>query len=236
MFSRASRRERGFTLLEMTIAMSFVGLLAAGITLAISTCLNVWQRSVEAAELNQEARAVFELLSRDIGGAYLGLERTAGYLVGSEAPGGMPPVDSLVVCTESSGISRAMLVPAGLRGKWAQEAHPPVSDYAEVSYEWRPAAGKEPEGLYRTTRLVPRWGEGEETYHEAGSGGMAAELISDGVVSLGFGYFDGTQWVDSWETASQDQGLPWAVSVELVLRDAREIDHVYETLVPVWAR
>ncbi|MDH4179733.1 MAG: prepilin-type N-terminal cleavage/methylation domain-containing protein, partial [Armatimonadota bacterium] len=153
-FSRGRRAQQGFTLLEMTVAMSFVGLLAAGITLTISTCLNVWQRSVEAAELNQEARAVMELLSRDIGGTYLGLERMTGYLVGSSAAEGEPPVDALVVCTESS-ISRAALVPQELQATWSPERHPPVTDYVVASYQWLPAAEEAPEGLYRTIRLVP---------------------------------------------------------------------------------
>ncbi len=218
----------------MTVAMSFVGLLAAGITLAISTCLNVWQRSVDAAELNQEARAIVGLLSRDIGGAYLGLERRAGYLVGGPAGEGKHPVDTLVVCTESSSISRAMLLPEGLREKRAVEGYPPASDYVAVSYAWRAEAEEQPEGLYRTTQLVPRWHA--ETAYEWGTGEMAPERISDAVVSLRFSYFDGAQWVNSWETTEQDRRLPWAVSIELVLRDARGSDHVYQTIVPVRTR
>jgi len=218
----------------MTVAMSFVALLAAGITLAISTCLNVWQRSVNAAELNQEARAILELLSRDVGGAYLGLERTAGYLAGAPAQEGEYPVDRLVVCTESSSISRAMLLPEELRAKWALETHPPVSDYVAVTYEWLPAEGEAPEGLYRTTQLVPRWNA--ETPYEWETGGMAPELISDAPVGLTFSYFDGAQWVDSWDTTQQGPRLPWAVAIELVLRDARESDHVYQTIVPIRTR
>ncbi|UCC69410.1 MAG: hypothetical protein JSV79_05720 [Armatimonadota bacterium] len=231
--------------------MSFVGLRAAGITLTISTCLNVWQRSVEAAELNQEARAVMELLSRDIGGTYLGLERMTGYLVGSSAAEGESPVDALVVCTESS-ISRAALVPQELQATWSPERHPPVTDYVVASYQWLPAEEQAPEGLYRTIRLAPagyaeptsEWGAGSDwgsgSDWELGSdrefGEMAPELISDAVVGLTFRYYDGHQWVDSWETTEDDPRLPWGLSIELVLRDARESDHVYQTIVPIRTR
>jgi len=214
--------------------MSFVALLAAGITLSISTCLNVWQRSVETADLNQEARAVIELLSRDIGGTYLGLERQAGYLVGLPAEEGERAVDTLVVCTESSSLSRAALLPEELRASWDLGTHAPVTDYVAVKYEWLPPAEEAPEGLYRTTQLVPR---GYATT-PAGfvSGEMAPELISEAVVALRFRYFDGKQWVDVWVTTEEDPRLPRAVSIELVLRDARESDHVYQTIVPIRAQ
>ena len=200
----------------MTLAMSFVALLAAGITLTISTCLNVWRRSVEAAELNQEARAIIELLSRDVSGIYLGLERNAGYLVGIPAEEGMRGVDALVMCTENSNLARAALLPEGLRATWDLATHPPVTDYVAVTYDW--LDGSLP------VEALPVTGE------------MAPELISDAVVGLTFSYFDGQEWAGSWATTEEDTQLPSAVAVELVLRDVRGKDHVYQTIVPIRAR
>jgi hypothetical protein len=219
----------------MTIAMSFVALLAAGITLTISTCLNVWRRSVEAAELNQEARAIIELLSRDISGTYLGLERKAGYLMGFPAEDGKRAVDTLVMCTESSNLSRAALLPEDLRATWDLATHPPVTDYVTVTYEWLTAAADAPAGLYRTAQLVPR-GYLAMMEPPLVTGEMAPEPISEAVVGLRFSYFDGEQWADSWATTEEDTRLPSAVAIELVLRDARESDHVYQTIVPIRTR
>jgi hypothetical protein len=218
----------------MTLAMSFVALLAAGITLTISTCLNVWRRSVEAAELNQEARAIVELLSRDVSGIYLGLERNAGYLVGIPAEEGMRGVDALVMCTENSNLARAALLPEGLRATWDLATHPPVTDYVAVTYDWLDGSADAPEGLYRTAQVVPRGYLPVEALPVTGE--MAPELISDAVVGLTFSYFDGQEWAGSWATTEEDTQLPSAVAVELVLRDVRGKDHVYQTIVPIRAR
>ncbi len=215
--------------------MSFVALLAAGITLTISTCLNVWRRSVEAAELNQEARAVIELLSRDISGAYLGVDRKAGYLIGVPAEDGKRAVDTLVVCTESSNLSRAALLPEDLRADWDLATHPPVTDYVTVTYEWLAAAADAPAGLYRTAQLVPR-GYGAMMEASPVTGEMAPEPISEAVEELQFTYFDGEEWTDSWTTTEENPRLPLAIAIELVLRDARDSDHVYQTIVPIRTR
>lgn len=230
-FSRDARGDRGFTLLELTVAMTFMAVLATGIALSISTCLNVWQRSVEAADLNQEARAIVELLSRDIRGAYLGLKRDAGYLVGEPAQADAAPVDRIAVCTGSSSLSRAALVPEELWAEWSPETHTPVTDYVEVRYELLEPGGGARTGLYRTTRLVP---VGLEAL--AGRGGygeMSPELISSAVVALALSYFDGGAWVREWTVTEGRSGLPRAVSVDLTLRDARGRKHVYQTIVPV---
>lgn len=218
----------------MTIAMSFVALLAVGITLTISTCLNVWRRSVEAAELNQEARAIVELLSRDVSGTYLGLERNAGYLVGIPAGEGQRAVDALVMCTGNSNLARAALLPEDLRATWDLATHPPVTDYVAVSYRWLDDSADAPEGLYRTAQVVPRGYFPLEVLPVTGE--MTPELISEAVVGLEFSYFDGEEWAGSWATTEEDTRLPWAVAVELVLRDARGKDHVYQTIVPIRTR
>ena len=214
--------------------MTFVALLASGITLSISTCLNVWRRSQETAELNQEARAIIELLSRDIRGSYLGLGREAGYFVGSPGTGADVSVDTLEFCTESSAVARVALLPDELRAEWGQDIRPPVTDYVAVRYELVKARTSGPAGLYRTTWVVPiadQWYE-EEVPRQA----LSSEVISGAVVALRFQYFDGEGWLSSWETTPKDRRLPWAVSIDLTLRDARGSDHVYQTIASVAAR
>ncbi len=230
-FSRPSRARQGFTLLEMTIAMSFVALLAAGITLSISTCLNVWKRSAEAADLHQEARALIELLSRDIRGAYLGLEKTAGYLIGVPAQSGEDAVDTLIMCTESSSLSRTALLPEEMQIEWHPESHPLVTDYVAVRYEQMARKDGGPQGLYRTASVAPNAISGAGLEWQIGE--PSPELISTSVTGLQLRYFDGQDWLDAWETTEQDLRLPWAISIQLTLRDARQRDHVYQTIIPV---
>jgi len=227
-------RQQGFTLLELTIAMAFVALLASGITLSLSTCLNVWQRSLEAADLNQEARAVMALLSRDLRGSYLGLDRMAGWFIGRPAAPSESSADTLELCTESSGPVRAALLPEEMRREWRPETHAPVSDYVVVRYHREAAREGAPAGLYRTTWVVPPALPRASEQWQLGP--ARAELISTAVVAMRFQYFDGQEWLDAWETTAQDRRLPWAVAVELTLCDARGHDHVYQTLVAIPTR
>ncbi len=222
--------------------MVFVALLVSGIGLSISTCLNVWRRSLETAELNQEARAVMALLSRDIRGAYLGLDRTNGWFIAAppaESGGG---VDTLEVCTESSAPTRLALLPEELRQRWSMGPHAPVSDYVMVRYEmptassaYPPGGGQgAPEGLYRTT-WVPPLDRGKLS-EQIELGPARTELISTAVAGLRFRCYDGVGWSDTWQTTREDRRLPAAVAVELTLRDARGHEHVFQTMVPIAAR
>ncbi len=225
---------RGFTLLELTIAMTFVVVLVSGITLSISTCLKVWQRAQETADLNQDARAILEVLSRDVRGAYLGLHRRAGYFLG----GATEEADSLTgrsglmeFTTESSTMTRAALLPKEERSEDLQEIGPPVTDFVAVRYELRRDTGTSRGGLYRVTWVVPIAEWIEEQPPE--SAAVSIELISEAVVGFAMRYYDGEAWLDDWTTAEDNFRLPGAVAVELTLLDPRDNEHVYQSIIPI---
>lgn len=220
----ATRRQRGFTLLELTIAMTFVGLLASGIVISISTCLNVWTRSAESADLNQEARAVMEMISRDIRGCYLGLVQTTGHFQGSPARPDGTPFDSIEFTTQTSDLSRLALLPDEMRSQ-RQDSRPPISDYVVVRYGWR--TGQDVDGFYRSTWVSP--GAMGEKMSSNGS----SELVSTTLTSLRFRYFDGAEWDDSFDSATRSNNPPIAVSVRLTLRDAWGQEREFQTVVPI---
>jgi hypothetical protein len=217
--------------------MMFVVILVSGITLTISTCLNVWERSQEMADLNQEARAIMELLSRDVRGAYLGLNKTAGYfLSGASEPGQQELGELVEFTTESSDVTRAALLPPMPLPEESEQLGPPVSDFVAVGYQLTAGTRERPAGLYRMTWVVPRaeWAQEARSEEEA----LSAELISESVTDLKLLYFDGQtlSWSDGWVTDDQNRRLPSAVSVELRLQDARQNEHVYQSIIPVPAR
>jgi len=227
--------------------MVFVTLVASGIVISISTCLNVWNRATEAAEINQEARAILDMLSRDVQMTYLGLDGKAGYVLGEGPPAGGQPVDTLELATQSSSISRLGLLPEERLPKWDDSERPPVTDYVVVRYEWLAQEGEAPAGLYRTVSVVPTARTedelelGEPTAYE-----VSTELVSTAVARLRYEYYDseGQSWTSSWDTlADRGRALP-AISVKLTLRDAgrggrgkraQKRDHVFETTIPVGA-
>jgi hypothetical protein len=228
--------------------MTFVGLLAAGIVITISTALRVWNRAMRMADLQQEARAVTGLLSRDIRGAYLGLPPdVTGYFLGSTEETGVtaqaaPPIDTLELTTESSSLAEVALLPDEVREDWDQQVRPPVTDMVGVRWEWLAADGGQPEGLYRVTSVVPSAEPEINLDTGAEVGQVTEELISTQVQELRFRYYDGEAWQESWDWRETGNSLPLAVSIELVMREeqtgvpGRAQDYTFQTAVPIATR
>jgi hypothetical protein len=218
--------------------MSVVAVLIGGIALSISTCLKVWERSRETADLNEEARAIIEVLSRDIRGAYLGLHRRGGYFVAAQSPDTQGAGPSLEFTTESTTITRAALSPEAVMA--TEQAGPPATDYVAVRYELLNEDQVERPGLYRVTWVAPLadWLEKEPVTGDA----MGVELISESVSNLRLRYWDGGEWRGGWETAPENLRLPNAVAVELTLAVTRKDErgrpyiaskHAYQSVISV---
>lgn len=79
------------------------------------------------------------------------------------------------------------------------------------------AEGEPVHGLMRREldRAVTQWAS--ET-GQLGDLDRQAQLVAAEVVDLAFRYFDGTTWVNQWDSASAG-GLPWAVEIRLTLAD-----------------
>jgi hypothetical protein len=215
----------------VTIAMTFVVVLISGITLTITTCLKVWDRSRETADFNQEARAVIEALSRDIRGAYLGLHRRGGYFLAAAGREGQEATPTLEFTTESSSIVRAALLPEPARGQAGEQLGAPATDFVAVRYELLDEREADRPGLYRTTWVAPsaNWLAEPPPLDEA----VGIELISASVVALRLRYWNGDSWTDGWETSEDNLRLPEAVAVQLSLLDARGNEHVLESVILV---
>lgn len=190
--------------------------------------------------MNQEARAILEVLARDVRGAYLGLHRTGGYFIGGSGANrdaSEGDRELLEFSTESSSMGRAALLPELAMPEPLDEPKqtgPPVTDFVAVRYEMRERTLDRPEGLYRFTWVAPaaEWLEVKRSVSDA----VSAEMISPAVTSVRLRYFDGEGWLSSWTTSEDNLRLPEAVAVELSLLDTRENEHVYRTVVAIASR
>jgi len=228
--SPRTRSRSGFTLLEVTIAMTFVAVLISGITLTITTCLKVWDRSRETADFNQEARAIIEVLSRDIRGAYLGLNRGGGYFLAAGGSKGQDATPTLEFTTESS-IIRAALLPEAPQGTDGEQLGAPATDFVAVRYELLDEREADRPGLYRTSWVAPsaEWLAQPPGLDEA----VGTELISASIDDMRLRYWDGESWTDGWESSADNLRLPEAVEIRISLLDARGNEHILESVILV---
>jgi type II secretion system protein J len=213
----------GFTLLEVLVAMALVSVLVGGITLTISTSLRVWERSRELAELNQEARAIMEMMTRDLRGAYLGLYRQSGYFL---AQSGTDEA-TLEFTTENAAMARTALRPEAELVLTEESTETPTSDFVAVRY--RLIGGE----LTRMSLLAPKEAWLTETPETAGA--ALEDILSDSVAEMQLRFYDGAEWVTGWETAEEDRQLPRGVSIEFVLVDERGNEHSYQSMVSLAA-
>jgi hypothetical protein len=209
--------------------MTFVALLAGGIVISISTALKVWQRVKEANELNQEARAVMEMISRDLRTAYVGMKRNGGFFLGAPPETGGSDLDTLFFTTQSSSAADLGLLPEEMLTDWDPQVETPVSDFVGVLWEWQEEARDGGGGLYRTTFMMPSLEitqQGETEEEDEGnplvSGEYASEFVTDAVEELRFEYFDGESWAGSWDSRDQANRPPQAVAIEFTLRDLQD--------------
>jgi hypothetical protein len=133
------------------------------------------------------------------------------------------------------------LLPDEVRENWDQQVRPPVTDMVGVRWEWLAAGGGQPEGLYRTTSVVPSAEPEIDLNTGAELGQVTQELISTEVEELRFRYYDGEVWQESWDWREAGNSLPLAVSIELVMREeqtgvlGRAQDYTFQTAVPIAA-
>jgi hypothetical protein len=73
-------------------------------------------------------------------------------------------------------------------------------------------------GLVRRSldRAVNRWAMEQVQTMQLSSTG---EILAPEVIALSFSYFDGLQWLPSWDSSLQ--GLPWAVQITIAMQHAR---------------
>lgn len=82
----ARNTRRAFTLLEVLVSLLLVGMLAAGIGLALRTGLDASDRIRERTEVHSEARGALDLLASDLSAAYLSGVNTEETLFSAQPP------------------------------------------------------------------------------------------------------------------------------------------------------
>ena len=194
------RRSRSaFTLLELLIAMALMSMLAASLYASLHVAFQARSVAVAALEPVRRAELAIELLRQDIESAL----PPTGILAGE-----FFAVDGK---DDSGRDSDALLLHSSAHNPGPDET---ASEIRRVEFAAAVRAGGTEPVLVRrisTNLLAPAIVEPWE------------EVLCRGVLAFNLRYFDGSAWLDGWDSAVQDNVLPLAVEVTIeVDRPTRE--------------
>ncbi len=211
---------RGFTLVEMLVALTLVALLAVSLWGVLRVSIRSWQNGTQSIDVNQRHRTVLDLVQKQIASIY----------------GLVPPVDPLVggaAYPIFAGTETSMQC-ISLNSLRFQE----VPGLALVSYD----VVRDARGNYA---LVEREAQylgsypGRESFPERID--ERSTVIFDNLVNFAFEYFDPggsdrpSRWVREWN-AKELLRLPAAVSMTMIGLDARGKQFSRHMVVPIQAK
>lgn len=210
---RYAGNARGFTLIEVILALGIFAIVMVAINTAFFAALRLRQRSSEALEESLPVDHALEILRRDLinalppGGVLAGDFRSGN--MGGASGGGSSKANN---SSSSRGLGTAQY--GGLdffttTGTLSDDA--PWGDVQEVNYQLQDAADRQHSYGRDLVRTVTR------NLLATSTQAAGVQRLVGNVENLDFSYFDGTQWQDSWDTSTGNTNLPQAVRVSIRL-------------------
>lgn len=194
------RRSRGFTLIEVVVA---IGLLAVVMTIvysAFSRSIDVTRETAEVTERVRQVQVITERLVDELSAAYWMIPASTN----SDARGNFLGTKGTA---SDSDVRLDQLT-------WTTLAHRryvadrPESDMAEVTYRVAVDSGSTEGRLVRDERVNLLAGTGWATQ---------SDELADGVSEFRLRYLRKGEWLDDWDANQATKGLPEAVEVTVGL-------------------
>lgn len=196
----AHHSQRGFTLIELMLALGLLALLLIILFGCFRAVAHSKIHAEQALIAEEQGRAVMFLLSKELRGVVqTPFIPSRTLLIGQGQGNGPQAIDSITFSTIDLGHRRS------LNGFGSEE----VVTYA-------PQPNPQRRGWYLLTRS-----QQSALLSQTVAGVQIAPptIIANNLLSLHIQYFDGVQWLESWDsrTAPSGMGLPQAVSIELAV-------------------
>lgn len=190
--ARLRGTRRGFTLMEMLVALSLVGALASGVYASLHIAFRARAGAEESLAPVRAAMLALELVRRELACALPPAGVLAGPFIGEDA--------TAASAEDADTLELHALVTDPVSG---------IPAVRRLEFTLVPAEDDSDSLLVRrltANLLAPVTPEPEE------------EVLCRGVVSFDITYFDGAAWVESWDSAAHDDSAPSAVAVSLGVR------------------
>ena len=199
-----SRRRHvgGFTLLELLVALAMTAVLAGSLYATLRVAFNARRAADEAVGTVRRLELTMELMRADIRSAVVPSGILAGEFLG---------IDAADAAGEAH--SDILLLHRTADGALATDG---AGDIRRVEFMCEPA--EDGEGLILLRRVTTNLLATRVV-------DPVDEVLCRGVGALELRYFDGVDWLDSWDSGVRDNALPLAVEVTLQLIDEEDPDN-----------
>jgi general secretion pathway protein J len=190
------RAPRGFTLIEMMLAIGVLALIMTMLASAFSTIAHSKVHAEGRLMVDREGRALLWQMTKELRNAVQTSYAASNVaLLGNGRAGSNGPIDTITLSTFSGGHRRAIV---GLTPETI------------VTYNLTP--NPDQPSLY----LVQR---SQQSALMTSSAALQSTVLADNVVSLHIRYFDGDKWGESWDSSSlpRQHQLPFAVAIQIKL-------------------
>lgn len=215
MTALGSTRRRGFTLLEVMVAVAIIAMLGVLIYGAFMGMTRSRQNMVNVADRYQQGRLAIDRMSRELGGAFISAHEPISQLQNAR--------QTAFVGHDQSSSDRVDFT-AFANVRLASDSH--ESDQAEISY----FAARDPDsGNLDLVRRISRYID-----EDPGRGGTV-QVLAENIHSFELKYMDPLtgEWVQTWDSsqpAAQLGRLPSQVWIILMLAGGpRDVPIKFET-------
>ena len=198
-WSRAAAPRRGFTLIEVMIAVAILGLVFAMLAGSFHTVATGKVQGESHLAAAQQSRTILTGMSNEIRGTVQTAMTNPSQVtvIGTGRMEDRAPLDALSISTLDPGHRRAL------------EGFGP-----EDTVSYTTTSNGAHKGWYVLTRT-----QTSSLLTTAASSRDSTVELADNLLALHFSYFDGSTWGESWNSPSLPPGrqLPQAIAIDLVL-------------------
>ena len=188
------RAPRGFTLIEMMLAIGVLALILAMLASSFSTVAHSKVHAEGRLMVDREGRALLWQLTKELRNAVQTPYTASNVaLFGNGHMGNGAPIDTITLSTFSGGHRKAL---TGLT--------------PETIVTYNLIANPDQQGWYLLQRS-------QQSGLLTSTVSPQTTTLADNILSLHFRYFDGQKWGESWESSSlpQQRQLPVAVAIQI---------------------